>query len=107
MFAPAWDFVVDDWLHGRMAVLRGVESGFSLVRSAKQGLMTITDDRGRVLLQGHSTDSGPATAIGNVPLGSSRTLYARYGNWFAWLNLAGLAVLLALAFTRQKAAPPK
>jgi apolipoprotein N-acyltransferase len=37
MLVPAWDFVLDRWLHGHMAVMRGVESGFSIPRRAKQG----------------------------------------------------------------------
>jgi apolipoprotein N-acyltransferase len=95
MYAPAWDFVVDDWLHGRMAVLRGVESGFAIARSAKQGLMTISDNRGRILTQEHSSSSGPAMVIGTITLSPERTLYSRWGDWFAWLNLAGLVVLIA------------
>jgi apolipoprotein N-acyltransferase len=35
LLVPAWDFVDDGWLHGRMAILRGVEGGFSIARSAK------------------------------------------------------------------------
>jgi apolipoprotein N-acyltransferase len=33
LFVPAWDFGRDGWLHGRMAVLGGVEEGFTLVRT--------------------------------------------------------------------------
>ncbi len=51
MLVPAWDFVADGWLHGRMAILRGVESGFSIARSVKQGILTLSDSRGRVLAQ--------------------------------------------------------
>jgi apolipoprotein N-acyltransferase len=101
MFAPAWDFVVDDWLHGRMAVLRGVESGFAIARSAKQGLMTISDNRGRILAQEHSADSGPAKVIGTITLSPERTLYSRLGDWFAWLNLAALAGLILLRLRKM------
>ena len=45
---PAWDFVQDDWLHSRMAILRGVENGFSEVRAARKGSLTISDYYGRV-----------------------------------------------------------
>ena len=51
LLVPAWDFTFDGWLHGRMAVLQGVESGFTIARAAKQGLLTISDDRGRILAQ--------------------------------------------------------
>jgi apolipoprotein N-acyltransferase len=33
LLVPAWDFELDGWLHGRMAILRGVESGFSIARA--------------------------------------------------------------------------
>jgi hypothetical protein len=32
MLVPAWDFNADGWLHARMAVLRGVEGGYAIVR---------------------------------------------------------------------------
>ena len=42
LFVPAWDFVQDNSLHSRMAIVRGVENGFSEVRAARQGRLTIT-----------------------------------------------------------------
>jgi apolipoprotein N-acyltransferase len=95
MLVPAWDFEIDDWLHGRMAVMRSVESGFAMARSAKQGFMTINDNRGRVLAQARSDATGSALLLGSVKLSSERTLYTRFGDWFAWLNLATLVALLA------------
>jgi apolipoprotein N-acyltransferase len=98
MLVPAWDFIVDAWLHDRMAILRGVESGFSIARVAKQGQLTLTDDRGRILAerassaQVHSSD--PFTTLtGTIPVRTKPTFYAHTGDWFAWLNLA-FAVLL-------------
>ena len=97
MLVPAWDFVADGWLHGRMAILRSVESGFSIARSVKQGILTLSDDRGRVLAQ-HITGSAPFDIlVGTLPLGSGPTIYARTGDWFAWINLA-FAVLLFLPY---------
>ncbi len=51
MVVPAWDFIVDGWLHDHMAVARGLENGFTVVRAAKQGLLTISDSRGVVLAE--------------------------------------------------------
>jgi apolipoprotein N-acyltransferase len=94
MLVPAWDFTIDGWLHGRMAVLRGVENGFAVARFAKQGQMTLSDNRGRVLTQGHSSSAGPATAIGRMRVSAGRTIYSRAGDWFAWVNLAGVVAML-------------
>ena len=54
LFVPAWDFVQDGWLHSRMAILRGVEGGFSLARNARQGRLTLSDWRGKVLFEANS-----------------------------------------------------
>lgn len=102
MLVPAWDFTVDDWLHGRMAILRGVESGFAIARSAKQGLMTISDDRGRVLAQQGSSAASTSMLIGTITLSTDRTLYSRLGDWFAWFNLGLLVVVLVLPIVRRQ-----
>jgi len=105
LLVPAWDFNVDGWLHGRMAILRGVESGFSIARSPKQGILTITDNRGRVLAEA-ATNSAPfATLLARVPVQHESTLYARWGDWFAWANVALLIILLVIAFTQRTRAP--
>lgn len=96
LIVPASDFVDDGWLHGRMAILRGVESGFSIARSAKLGILTASDDRGRVLAQRDTIGPSFATAIANIPVRHDSTLYARFGNWFAWLCVALLFVCLFL-----------
>jgi apolipoprotein N-acyltransferase len=100
----AWDFIADGWLHDRMAVMRGVESGFSLARAAKQGLLTLSDDRGRVLAQQLTGGEGGdfSTLLGSVPVRHDDTLYARWGDWFAWLMLAllGWSLLAALGAPR-------
>ena len=96
LLVPAWDFVQDGWLHGRMAILRGVESGFSIARSPKDGILTVSDDRGRVLAQKVSDAAPFVTAMAEVPVRNDATFYARKGDWFAWLN-AGLFVMLILS----------
>ena len=103
MLVPAWDFIADGWLHGRMAVLRGVESGFSIARSVKQGILTLSDSRGRVVAARRTGFPGFDILVGAVPLGSGRTFYDRTGDWFAWANLA-FAVLLLLLPSRRKTA---
>jgi len=103
MLVPAWDFVADGWLHGRMAVLRGAESGFSIARSVKQGILTLSDSRGRILAQQVTGSPTFDILLGSLPLGSGPTFYDRAGDWFAWMNLV-FAVLLSLPSRRKKAA---
>jgi apolipoprotein N-acyltransferase len=85
LLVPAWDFDSDGWLHGRMAILRGVEDGFSIARAPRHGILSISDDRGHILAE-RSTNSQPfVTLLAQMPVQHDSTLYSRWGNWFAWL----------------------
>ena len=95
LLVPASDFTIDGWLHSRMAILRGVESGFAIARAAHSGRLTLSDNRGRVLAEA-SSEKHNAELVGELPLRETHTLYARWGDWFAWLDLAGLIALLGL-----------
>lgn len=96
LLVPAWDFRIDGWLHARMAILRGVESGFAIARAASDGRLTLSDDRGRVLAEA-SSEGRDAELVGDLPLRMTRTPYTRWGDWFAWLSLIGLVVILVVA----------
>ena len=95
LLVPAWDFDLDRLWHGHIAVMRGVESGFSIVRAAKQGYLTVSDDRGRVLAEARSDSAAFATLVADVPVAHDVTLYLLLGDWFAWFALAILAFSLA------------
>jgi apolipoprotein N-acyltransferase len=97
MLVPAWDFNVDGWLHARMAVLRAVENGFALARCARSGLMTLADNRGRILKEGATVSDRFISISGTVPVTNEPALYSRAGDWFAWLCLAGFIILLLKA----------
>ncbi|MGO9337373.1 MAG: nitrilase-related carbon-nitrogen hydrolase, partial [Terracidiphilus sp.] len=108
LLVPAWDFVLDRFSHGHIAVMRGVEDGFGIARAARRGYLTVSDNRGRILAEMQSNSAPFATLIADVPAVHDTTLYLKLGNWFAWLTLAILAftllrlVQLAL-FNRQPA----
>jgi len=105
MLVPAWDFVLDRWSHGHMAMMRGVEDGFSIVRAAKQGYLTVSDDRGRILGETRSDSAPFATLIADVPAGHDTTLYLLLGDWFAWVALAILLFTL-VQLCRLPSRPP-
>lgn len=90
MIVPAWDFVKDDWLHDRMAVMRGVEGGFTVVRAAKQGLLSVSDDRGRILAEKSSSAEPFSTLLASAPVHHTATLYTRFGDLFGWANVVWL-----------------
>jgi apolipoprotein N-acyltransferase len=94
VLAPAWDFLVDRFWHGHIAVMRAVEDGFSLVRSARNGLLTVTDNRGRVVAETATNTAPFATLLATVPTGHSRTLFLSLGDWFGWCSAILLLCVL-------------
>jgi apolipoprotein N-acyltransferase len=90
LLVPAWDFHDDGWLHGRMAIMRSVELGMPMVRSAQGGMLTVSDAFGRVLAQTITGDENAQQMV-DVPVGHVWTLYGRAGDWCAKLALALLA----------------
>jgi apolipoprotein N-acyltransferase len=100
LFIPAWDFIVDDWLHSRMAILRGVENGFSEVRSTRSGRLTISDAYGRVTYESGSNEHS-AALIGYVPTQHLNTLYASVGDWLGIVCLL-LSVFYFFDFKRLR-----
>lgn len=102
MFIPAWDFITDDWLHSRMAILRGVENGFSEVRAAREGRLTISDLYGRVTYEYSSSNQQQSTLTGEVSALRINTFYTRFGNWFGVVNLISVFGLLILLYKKKQ-----
>jgi apolipoprotein N-acyltransferase len=102
MLVPAWDFNLDRLWHGHMAIMRGVEDGFSIARSAKDGYLTVSDNRGRVLAETQSDSAPFATLLAKVPANHDTTLYLLLGDWFAWFAIATLLFTLTEFFRPRR-----
>lgn len=94
---PAEDFTIDGWMHARVAVMRGVEDGFAVARSARKGDLTVSDDRGRLLAIATSQADRFVVRVVDVPVGSGNTIYLAIGDLFAWLCLGLFAAVGGLA----------
>ena len=90
-----WKSIKD--IHFQMHVFRAIENGVPLVRAAASGLSAAIDPWGRVLSLSDFYADGDRTMTAQLPMGRIPTLYARTGDWFSWLCVAGLAVRLAVA----------
>ncbi len=99
MLVPAWDFAyLDGWLEARTTVTRGVEGDYAVIRAAREGLLTVSDARGRVIAERPSAPMPGATLLAQVHIGEPvPTLYTRIGNLLGWLcvGLAGFFILLS------------
>jgi apolipoprotein N-acyltransferase len=86
--------------HAELAVLRTVENGVPMIRSANNGISFIVDPYGRILKQ---TPLFVQTILaGPVPQPLAPTLYRRYGDWFMLACLLGLLVGLVILGIRAR-----
>jgi apolipoprotein N-acyltransferase len=107
MLVPAWDFDDDRVMHGHMAIMRGVEDGFAIARTAKMGSLTVSDDRGRILAE-ITSDSAPfATLLAAVPSAHHPTVFLLLGDWFGWASIVALLVCGGSGFSLPRAARPE
>jgi apolipoprotein N-acyltransferase len=99
MMVPAWDFDADAWLAADMTRLRGVENGYAVVRSSRNGLLSISDAYGRYLAVDRSTKIPGTTLFETVNVGPRvATIYTRIGDALGWLCVAAALGLIVLAF---------
>jgi len=88
VLVPAWDFVIDRSWHGHIAVMRGVEDGYSIARAARGGFMTVSDAKGRIVAEKRSDAEPFSTLVARVPAVHDNTVYSKLGNWFGWVVIA-------------------
>ncbi len=94
---PAWDFGQDGQWHARMAITRGIEGGFAVVRTAQDGLLSVSDHLGRIIAEDRSSRAPDVLLVSTVHPGPGRTFYSISGDWVAWLSLLFLVGVVAMA----------
>lgn len=100
---PAWDFVADGSSHARVAIMRSIENGVPMARSARNGLLALNDRYGRVVAMAVTGGPDFKTLVGDLPLNGrgGNTLYDRIGDVFGWLCLAIGLALSGLGLARR------
>lgn len=101
MGVPAGDMGIDGWQHGIMAVMRGVEGGFAIVRPAHDGLVYASDAQGRLVALKKTAPTGLTMIVADLPLGPGPTLYARIGDLFPWTCVI-CALVLGAGLARRR-----
>ena len=89
--------------HAQASTFRAVESHVPMIRAANTGWSGCIDANGRWLASVHSASGRELFVEGavvcDVAPGSSSTLYARWGDWFAWgcVLFSGCVIITAFA----------
>lgn len=105
LFAPAWDFGMDARVHSQGAFMRGIENGYTLVRVARAGLLSVRSPTGQTLAEAAQIKSGNVTLLATAPISSSSSIYAEDGNWFVWVLGLILLILLGQSLRPSRANP--
>ena len=85
--------------HFDMAVMRAIEQGRYLVRSANTGISGIVDPYGRVLIRTNLFET--VAVVGEARYVQTRTVYATIGDLAAYLSAAVVMVALAFALSKR------
>jgi apolipoprotein N-acyltransferase len=101
MLVPSNDWPAIDPLHSQMATFRAIENGYSLLRSTSNGLSLAVDYEGRVIAATDFYSTDNQVIVAYLPEHGVRTLYTVVGDLFAWLALAALLALAAVAIGRR------
>jgi apolipoprotein N-acyltransferase len=105
MLIPAWDFDVDARMAANMTKLRGIENGYVVVRSSRQGLLSISDGYGRMLAVERSARLPGTTLFATVSVPEQQeTFYTRSGDMLGWACVIAAVLLTVLAFRRVRRA---
>ncbi|MEV5410072.1 nitrilase-related carbon-nitrogen hydrolase [Thermopolyspora sp. NPDC052614] len=97
MIVPARDWAEIGPVHSRMAGMRAVENGYSMIRQGEFGVSGAFDAQGRTLAEHVHQRGDRHVVFADVPVGGSATPYRVVGDVFAWLCLAGVAALIGVA----------
>jgi apolipoprotein N-acyltransferase len=101
LLVPSKDWQSVSAQHARMASFRAIEDGLWVVRPVLSGVSSVVDPYGRVLAQTDSFSDVEPTATAVIVSRSTPTLYVRFGDWFAYLCVAGFAVLMMATLLRR------
>jgi apolipoprotein N-acyltransferase len=100
MLAPASDWKTIGPLHQHMSEFRAIENGVAMFRIARWGQAGAVDPYGRPLAAMDDFASQDNVLVAQVPIKGVRTIYARIGDLFAWLCVAGLLISIGAGIYR-------
>ena len=81
--------------HASDGVFRAAENRVALGLGSTNGLSIVIDPYGRITAEGAINQRG--VTLGQTFTTEGRTLYTRFGDWFGWLMVLGLAWLVIVA----------
>jgi len=100
---PTYDWPAVKDAHFQNSRFRPMESGYGIVRAARDGISAIVSARGEIVELKDHVEEGAGYVVGDLPLYPPGSLYNRLGHWPA---LAGLLLVLFGTAAGLKKKPP-
>ena len=102
LLIPAWDFegVKYFWPYG--TAFRAIENGFALYRLARESVSIAVDYQGRPVVLSDYFLTDQSIVYADLSTEGRETVYNLLGDWFAWLSIAGLVLLVGMAIARRE-----
>jgi apolipoprotein N-acyltransferase len=104
MLSPSYDWPKS---HSAWYLTCAVENGFSFVRPTYNGYSYAADYNGKELAYMKSDDTKDGIMYADVPTQGIKTLYAIIGDFFGWLNVVGVMILIFYAIKKRTIALQK
>jgi apolipoprotein N-acyltransferase len=96
LLAPSFDWPEIKNIHAKMARMRAIENGISILRPSSHGISIIADQFGNILSYVDDSKSNQAPLVAAIPVGSIRTLYPVMGDLTIWLSIGILLILVVV-----------
>lgn len=104
---PSSDWRGIDPLHGQMAAVRGIEGGFSVVRSVRWASSAVTDAMGRTRGEMSWFEDRERVLVARVPAARISTLYSQIGDVLPWMSVGICLLGFAMAaYPKRPHSPP-
>lgn len=101
LIAPSNDWLEIKNTHTKMARLRAIENGFSLLRPANSGLSIAVDPYGNIVSSVDDFKCNGIPLVAVLPMGSVQTCYTLLGDFWTWICAFGGFILIILGIVRR------
>ena len=101
LVAPSNDWAAIADRHAHMARVRAIENGTALLRPTSNGVTLATGPLGRTHARASSVSSREHLQMAHLPTDGRTTVYAAFGDFFAWGSGLGLLLLAWGAYRRS------
>lgn len=105
LLLPSGDWKEIAPYHAQMAITRGIENGFSLVRPVSNATSIVSDPYGRIISSRRFQDDGAKVLVGYIPVRGVKTVYSITGNVVVYLCICILTALVIYSIRTRRQVP--